>query len=41
MDTASPYYRQVRLLTRILPPVAAEKSFALKGGTAMAKQLPR
>lgn len=44
MDTASPYYRQVRLLTRVLPLVAAEKSFALKGGTAInlfVRDLPR
>lgn len=44
MDTASPYYRQVRLLTRTLPLVAAEKSFALKGGTAInlfLRDLPR
>ncbi|MEW6631704.1 MAG: nucleotidyl transferase AbiEii/AbiGii toxin family protein [Pseudomonadota bacterium] len=44
MDTASPYYGQVRLLTRILPLVAAERSFALKGGTAInlfIRDLPR
>lgn len=44
MDTASPYYGQVRLLTRILPLVAVEKSFALKGGTAInlfIRDLPR
>lgn len=44
MDTASPYYRQVRLLTRVLPLVAAETSFALKGGTAInlfVRDLPR
>lgn len=44
MDTASPYYRQVRLLTRVLPLVAAEKIFALKGGTAInlfIRDLPR
>ncbi len=35
MDTNTSYYRQVRLLTRILPLVAAEKVFALKGGTAI------
>ena len=37
-------YRQVRLLTRILPLVAAEKSLALKGGTAInlfVRDLPR
>lgn len=44
MDTASPYYRQVRLLTRILPIVAQETCFALKGGTAInlfVRDLPR
>lgn len=44
MDSASPYYRQVRLLTRILPLVAEEKCFALKGGTAInlfIRDLPR
>ncbi|GLR46045.1 hypothetical protein GCM10007880_65630 [Mesorhizobium amorphae] len=35
MDTTSPYYGQVRLLTRVLPLVAAETCFALKGGTAI------
>jgi predicted nucleotidyltransferase component of viral defense system len=44
VDTASPYYRQVRLLTRILPLVAQEPYFALKGGTAInlfVRDLPR
>ncbi|MGX5802616.1 nucleotidyl transferase AbiEii/AbiGii toxin family protein [Bradyrhizobium sp. Arg314] len=44
MDTASPYYRQIRLLTRTLPIVATETSFALKGGTAInlfIRDLPR
>lgn len=44
MDTASPYYGQVRLLTRILPLVAVETLFALKGGTAInlfLRDLPR
>jgi predicted nucleotidyltransferase component of viral defense system len=44
VDTASPYYRQVRLLTRVLPLVAEETSFALKGGTAInlfVRDLPR
>lgn len=44
MDTTSPYYRQVRLLTRALPRVAAETSFALKGGAAInlfIRDLPR
>ncbi len=40
----APYYRQVRLLTRILPIVAQETCFALKGGTAInlfVRDLPR
>lgn len=44
MDTSSPYYRQVRLLTRVLPLVAMETCFALKGGTAInlfIRDLPR
>lgn len=44
MDTSSPYYRQVRLLTRVLPLVALETCFALKGGTAInlfIRDLPR
>ena len=44
MDTNNQYYRQVRLLTRVLPLVAAEKIFALKGGTAInlfVRDLPR
>ncbi len=44
MDITSPYYRQVRLLTRILPLVAQEPCFALKGGTAInlfVRDLPR
>lgn len=44
MDTTSPYYRQVRLLTRVLPLVSEEKVFALKGGTAInlfIRDLPR
>lgn len=32
---ASPYYAQVALLVRVLPVVAAEPCFALKGGTAI------
>lgn len=32
VDAASPYYKQVRLLTRVLPLVAAETCFALRGG---------
>ena len=35
MDRTSIYYRQVQLLMRVLPYVAEEESFALKGGTAI------
>lgn len=35
MDNASVYFRQVTLLVRLLPIVAKEKVFALKGGTAI------
>jgi len=35
MDRGSPYYKQVSLLIRMLPVVATEPSFALKGGTAI------
>ena len=35
MDRNSDYFKQVQLLTRILPLVAAETCFALKGGTAI------
>lgn len=44
MDASNQYVRQVRLLTRILPIVADEKIFALKGGTAInlfIRDLPR
>lgn len=44
MDTNSEYYKQVQLLTRVLPFVAEEKCFALKGGTAInlfIRDLPR
>lgn len=44
MDKKSKYYRQVQLLTRVLPLVAEEKCFALKGGTAInlfIRDLPR
>jgi nucleotidyltransferase AbiEii toxin of type IV toxin-antitoxin system len=40
----NPYYRQVQLLVRVLPAVAAEGCFALKGGTAInlfVRDLPR
>ncbi|WP_287831888.1 nucleotidyl transferase AbiEii/AbiGii toxin family protein [Idiomarina sp.] len=35
MNKESPYYKQVSLLIRMLPMVAKERSFALKGGTAI------
>jgi predicted nucleotidyltransferase component of viral defense system len=35
MDRNSPYYKQVSLLIRTVPFVAAEDCFALKGGTAI------
>jgi len=35
MDKDSPYYKQVLLLIRMLPFVATEPVFALKGGTAI------
>ncbi len=44
MDRTSSYYRQAQLLSRVLPLVAAEKCFALKGGTAInlfIRDLPR
>lgn len=40
----NPYYRQVQLLVRVLPYVADEECFALKGGTAInlfVRDLPR
>jgi predicted nucleotidyltransferase component of viral defense system len=44
MDRDSVYYRQAELLVRVLPFVAKEKCFALKGGTAInlfLRDLPR
>lgn len=35
MDKNSPYYKQVSLLIRMLPLIATEPVFALKGGTAI------
>ena len=35
MDKNNPYYKQVKLLISVLPYVAKEKCFALKGGTAI------
>lgn len=44
MDKTSIYYRQVQLLVSVLPLIAAEWCFALKGGTALnlfVRDLPR
>lgn len=44
LDRNNPHYRQVELLVRVLPLVAQEKLFALKGGTAInlfVRDLPR
>lgn len=44
MDSNSPYAKQVALLMRVLPIVAQEKCFALKGGTAInlfVRDMPR
>ena len=44
MDRNSPYYKQVQLLVQLLPLVAEENCFALKGGTAInlfVRNLPR
>ena len=35
MDSDSPYYKHVSLLVRMLPEIAKESVFALKGGTAI------
>ncbi len=35
MEANSPFFKQVRLLVALLPHVARQKSFALKGGTAI------
>ncbi len=35
MNSDSPYYKQVSLLVRMLPVIANESVFALKGGTAI------
>jgi predicted nucleotidyltransferase component of viral defense system len=40
----SPYYKQVELMLKIIPLVAAERCFALKGGTAInlfVRDMPR
>lgn len=44
MDRNAEYYKQVQLLVQVLPLVADEKCFALKGGTAInlfVRELPR
>ncbi|MEE8059486.1 MAG: nucleotidyl transferase AbiEii/AbiGii toxin family protein [Pseudomonadales bacterium] len=44
MDKGAVYYRQVQLLVQVLPLIAGEKCFALKGGTAInlfVRELPR
>lgn len=44
LDRSNPYYRQVELVMRVLPLVAREPRFALKGGTAInlfVRDLPR
>ena len=44
MDRSNPYFRQVELLVRVLPHVAKQGCFALKGGTAInlfVRDLPR
>ena len=41
---SSPFFKQVELLLRTLPYIAAEKCFALKGGTAInlfVRDMPR
>lgn len=40
----SPYFKQVQLMLRAIPDVAAESCFALKGGTAInlfVRDMPR
>lgn len=44
MNKDSVYYRQVQLLLKMLPIIANEKMFALKGGTAInlfVREFPR
>ncbi len=44
LDRSNPYYRQVELVMRVLPLMAREPRFALKGGTAInlfVRDLPR
>jgi predicted nucleotidyltransferase component of viral defense system len=35
MDRNNPYFKQAELLVRVLPNIARETCFALKGGTAI------
>ena len=44
LDRSNPYFRQVELIVRVMPLVAREPGFALKGGTAInlfVRDLPR
>ena len=44
LDRGNPYFRQVELIVRVMPLVAREPGFAVKGGTAInlfARDLPR
>jgi predicted nucleotidyltransferase component of viral defense system len=44
MDPSNPYFRQVQLLVSVIPVVAKQECFALKGGTAInlfVRELPR
>ena len=44
MDRNNPYFKQAELVVRVLPNIAREKCFALKGGTAInlfVRDLPR
>lgn len=44
LGSDNPYYRQVELVVRVLPPLAQAQRFALKGGTAInlfVRDLPR
>lgn len=44
MDRTNPYFPQVALLVRVLPDIAKQACFALKGGTAInlfVRNLPR
>jgi len=44
MDRSNPFFGQVELLVRVLPFVAKQECFALKGGTAInlfVRNMPR